>query len=88
MYQYHIEGLDLMSKDQKIAKKNISESIKTLKTIYDSRPAAFLLRVFMDAKSDEIVDIYSDGPNFDTFKLKEDLLKISPLNAERWNSIK
>ena len=30
----------------------------TLKTIYDSRPAAFLLRVFMDAKSDEIVDIY------------------------------
>jgi len=88
MYQYHMEGLDLMSKDQKIAKKNISESILTLKTIYDSRPAAFLLRVFMDAKSDEIVDIYSDGPNFDTFKLKEDLLKISPLNAEKWNLIK
>lgn len=88
MYQYHIEGLDLMSIDQKKAKKNIAESINTLKSIYDSRPAAFLLRVFMDAKSDEIVDIYADGPNFDTFKLKEELMKISPLNAEKWNLIK
>jgi hypothetical protein len=42
----------------------------------------------MDTKSDEIVDIFSDGPRFDTFKLKEDLIRISPLNAEKWNEIK
>jgi len=88
LYQYHIGGIDLMSIDQKKAKKNIAESLNTLKTIYDARPAAFLLRVFLDAKADELVDIYSDGPSFDTFKLKEDLLKISPLNAEKWNLIK
>ena len=80
--------MDLMSSDQKIAKENIAKSIYSLKTLYDSRPTAFVLRVFFDAKSDEIVDIFSDGPNFDTFKLKEDLLKMSPLNAEKWNQIK
>jgi len=88
MYQYHREGLDLMSDNVKVAKEGVERSINTLKSVYDSRPAAFLLRVFMDSKADEIVDVFSDGPNFDTFKLKEDLIKISPLNAEKWNEIK
>ena len=88
MYNYHLNGLDAMSEDKKKAKQKIAESIMGLKSIYDSRPNAFLLRVFMDSKATEIVSVFSDGPRFDTFKLKEDLLKISPLNAEKWNAIK
>lgn len=87
-YTYHLKGLDEMQKDKKQGKQKIAESIAFLKTIYDSRPNAFLLRVFMDSKADEIVSIFSDGPYFDTIKLKEDLLKISPLNAAKWNDIK
>ena len=88
MYTYHLKGLDVMHQDKKRAKQKISESIGMLKNIYDSRPNATLLRVFMDAKADEIVSVFSDGPNYDTFKLKEDLLKISPLNTAKWNDIK
>ncbi|PKP10629.1 MAG: DUF4835 domain-containing protein [Bacteroidetes bacterium HGW-Bacteroidetes-3] len=88
LYTYHLKGLDVMHKDKKQGKQKIAESIGFLKTIYDSRPNAFLLRVFMDAKADEIVSIFSDGPYYDTIKLKEDLLKISPLNAAKWNDIK
>ncbi|RXP52285.1 DUF4835 family protein [Lutibacter sp. HS1-25] len=88
LYKYHLQGMDLMISDPKLAKENIAKAVNSLKTLYDARPASFVLRVFFDAKSDEIVDIFSDGPNFDTFKLKEDLLKMSPLNAEKWNVIK
>jgi len=88
LYTYHLKGLDVMHKDKKQGKQKIAESIGFLKTIYDSRPNAFLLRVFMDAKADEIVSIFSDGPYYDTVKLKDDLLKISPLNAAKWNDIK
>lgn len=88
MFEYHFKGLDMMSKDKKLAKQAIFEVVKDLKTIYDSRPNAFLLRVFMDSKADEIVDIFSDGPRFDTTKLKDDLLRISPLNASKWEAIK
>lgn len=88
MFQYHLKGLDMMSKDRKKAKQTIYESILTLKSIYDSRPNAFLLRVFMDSKADEIVEVFSDGPRFDTSKLKDDLLRMSPLNGTKWNKIK
>jgi hypothetical protein len=88
MYNYHRHGLDAMQKDTRQAKEAIAGAIMELKGIYDSRPNAFLLRVFMDSKAGEIVDIFSDGPRFDTFKLKEDLMRISPLNASKWNEIK
>jgi len=88
IYNYHLKGLDVMNEDKKKAKQKIAESIMDLKSIYDSRPNAFLLRVFMDSKATEIVSVFSDGPRFDTFKLKEDLLKISPINAVKWNGIK
>lgn len=88
IYIYHLKGLDALVVNKKEAKTNIANSILKLKTIYDNRPNAFLLRVFMDSKADEIVDVFSDGPYFDVFKLKENLFKMSPLNASKWNSIK
>jgi hypothetical protein len=88
LYEYHLKGLDIMSTDKKNGKIKIAGAIQKLKNIYNSRPNAFLLRIFMDAKADEIVNVFSDGPYFDTSSLKEDLLKISPLNASKWNKIK
>jgi hypothetical protein len=88
MYEYHRSGLDKMSLDKKMSKQAIGNAIATMKEIYNSRPNAFLLRIFMDSKADEIVSVFSDGPNYDTFKLKENLLKISPINSSKWNEIK
>ena len=88
LYSYHILGLDKMVSDKRQAKEAIANAIYGLKSIYDSRPNAFLLRIFMDSKAGEIVDVFSDGPRFDTYKLKEDLLRISPINSGKWNEIK
>ena len=88
LYEYHLQGLDVMSDNKQKAKQKIAASIADLKSIFNIRPNAFLLRVFMDSKATEIVSVFSDGPNFDTNKLKEDLLKISPINAARWSELK
>lgn len=88
MYQYHYEGLDLMNKDLKTAKEKVKSSIATLATLYKTRPNAFLTRVFFDAKSDEIVSIFSGGPNVPITDLQDDLNRISPLNAAKWTKIK
>ena len=87
LYEYHLKGLDVMEEDQMKAKNKIAASIEGLKSIFYTRPNAFLLRVFMDSKASEIVNVFSDGPKFDTAKLKEELLKISPINAGKWSEI-
>ena len=88
LYGYHFEGLDLMHKDLKLAKENIKEAVATLAKIYSIRPNAFLTRVFFDAKSDEIVSVFSGGPSIKIDDLVDNLNKISPLNASKWSKIK
>ena len=88
LYTYHLKGLDKMSDDKKEAKKNIATALMKLKNIYNRRTNAFLLRVFMDAKADEIVDIFSDGPRVNTTSLKEMLLRVYPTFNTKWEKIK
>ena len=88
LYDYHLNGIDKMSEDKKEAKKNIESALMNLQYIYNRRSNAFLLRVFIDAKSDEIVDIFSDGPRMNTVNLKEVLLKVYPTLNSKWENIK
>ncbi len=88
LYTYHLKGLDEMSENKKEAKKNIATALMKLQNIYNRRANAYLLRVFIDAKSDEIVDIFSDGPRVNTTNLKEMLLKVYPTFNAKWEKIK
>ncbi len=88
MYKYHREGLDLMSDEPKRAKQNIVAAIALLKNINDRRPNSFLLRTFFDAKSDEIQDVFSGGPNVEITKLIENLNRMAPTKRSNWSEIK
>ena len=63
-------------------------AINTIGKINYTRPNAFLTRVFFDAKSDEIVSIFSAGPSMDIRDLIGSLNTISPLNSSKWAGIK
>lgn len=88
LYQYHREGLDTMTVDLKNSKEKIISSINTLSKLNNVRPNALLTRVFLDAKSDEIVSILSGGPKINAPEIINTLSKISPLNTSKWESIK
>lgn len=88
LYTYHYEGLDKMHQDQKTAKEKISEAITKLSYMELNRPNSFLTRVFFDAKSDEIVSIFTGGPTVDTSSLVNVLYTISPMNSTKWSEIK
>lgn len=88
LYEYHFLALDKMADDQKLAKEKIIASIKTLSKVQSVRPNAFLTRVFFDAKSDEIVSMFSGGPMVTTTELTDMLGKVSPLNASKWSQIR
>ena len=88
MYEYHLKGLDVMSEDQKKGKEKVLEAVKTISQINKVRPNALLTRTFFDAKSDEIVSIFSGGPSMSNTELLEILNRISPLNSSKWNKIR
>ena len=87
MYQYHIKGLDVMSNDPKKGKDQISEAILELSAMNSRRPNSFLMRVFFDAKADEIEEIFSDGPSVDIADLVSVLTKIAPTYSSKWRNI-
>ena len=86
-YMYH-SGLDMMSNDLKAAKEKIKSSLLNLGKLNAIKPNAFLTRVFFDAKSDEIVSIFSGGPSISITDLVEVLNRTSPLNSSKWAMIK
>jgi hypothetical protein len=88
LYLYHFEGLDLMHKDLKTAKEKMIEAITQLSFMELNKPNSFLTRVFFDAKSDEIVSIFTGGPTVDNATLLDKLFAISPLNSSKWAEIK
>ena len=88
LYQYHREGLDIMSTDVKASKNKIIDAIATLSKLYAVRPNAFLTRVFFDAKVDELVSILSGGPKVSLTETIDNLNKLSPLNTAKWSAIK
>lgn len=88
LYQYHIKGLDSMADDLKTGKLEIINAIETLLNLHKVRPNSLLARTFFDAKTDEIVNIFTGGPVVDISKVKDNLATISPLNSSKWNKIR
>ncbi len=88
LYQYHRLGMDVMADDVKKGKEGVIVGINALAEIQKTRPNALLTRTFFDAKTDEIVSIFSGGPRVNVVPLVETLNRISPLNSQKWSKIK
>ena len=88
IYNYHRKGLDELTGDAKIAKQSLENTIITLDRLFNKVIGNPLLRLFFDAKADEIVNLYSDGPNTRSKqRLIAVLQKISPNNSSKWRKI-
>lgn len=89
LYNYHRKGFDELAENKIKGKETIENSIISLDRIFNKVIGNPLIRLFFDAKSDEIVNLYSDGPNT---RSKQRLLvvlqKISPNNSSKWRKIK
>jgi hypothetical protein len=88
MYNYHRKGLDILGDNNSTGKQVISGSMRLFETLIQRRPNAFLIQTFFDAKSEEILNIFSDGPKVDIVALKNTLNKVAPFYSSTWNEIK
>lgn len=84
LYQYHLQGLDQMTVDPEKYQVFLAEQISSLKSLLLSRPQNPLFVLLFDAKSDEWVQLFGQGPSFDAQKLKADLDVMAPMFAQKW----
>ena len=87
LYNYHRKGLDIMADNNSTGKQIIAGSLRLFETLVQRRPNAFLIQTFFDAKSEEIQNIFSDGPKVDIVQLKETLNRVAPFYASTWSQI-
>mgnify|MGYP001820443197 CR=1 FL=1 len=88
MYSYHIGALDIMHENPKLAKEKIANTLKQLQVMNRRRPNSYILRVFFDAKADEIEQIFSGGPSVNIVEMNEILNKVAPMHSSKWRNIK
>lgn len=87
MYNYHRKGLDILGDNNSTGKQVIAGSMRLFETLMQRRPNALLIQTFFDAKSEEIQNIFSDGPKVDIVSLKETLNKVAPFYSTTWDEI-
>ncbi|CAM1333468.1 DUF4835 family protein [Tenacibaculum aestuariivivum] len=88
-YNYHRNGFDNFFTTKEVAKQTIAENIIGLEKIHNIAIGNYMIRIFLDAKGDEISNVFSDGtPIKNTNKMLDVLNKIAPTYKDKWKKIK
>ena len=77
-YEYHRLGLDEMSGNVTNGRARIAEGIPVLKEAYRARPATYVINTFLDAKAEELVDIFKKGTDKEKKTVYDLLIDIDP----------
>ena len=88
LYEYHRAGLDQLTRAPLEGKEAIMKAIQQLEPLFLRRPNAFLLQIFFDAKVEEILNLFREGPKVDFKETEAILKKIAPFFGSRWKQIK
>ena len=86
-YDYHRLGLDEMSGNVTNGRARIAEGLPVLKEAYRSRPATYVVNTFLDAKADELVDIFKKGTDKEKKEVYELLMDIDPTRQNTYERI-
>ena len=87
VYDYHRLGLDEMTSNSANARGKIAEGLPLIREANRARPSAIIISTFMDAKSDELVNIFSKGNQKEKTDAVEILSDVNPTQTARYEKI-
>jgi len=87
MYTYHRLGLDVLADDLSIGRQAVSSSLSQIQRVYRQRPGLFFVSLFMTAKSDELVNLFTPAPPVEKMPVVTILKNIDPANSSKYNDI-
>ena len=86
-YDYHRHGLDEMVNNVANGRARIAKDINVLKEAYNARPATYVINAFLDAKAEELVNLFKQGTSEEKKMVYELLMDIDPTRQSTYDEI-
>ncbi|HCS88397.1 MAG TPA: DUF4835 domain-containing protein [Bacteroidales bacterium] len=86
-YEYHRLALDQMATNVANARARIAEGLPVLRDANRARPATYLINTFLDAKADELVNIFKKGTQSEKEQVYSVLMDIDPTRNNLYETI-
>ncbi|WP_417800386.1 DUF4835 family protein [Tenacibaculum sp.] len=87
-YNYHRNGFDNFADNKNSAKEAIEKSVLDLDKMHNITIGNYMIRVFLDAKGDEIVNVFSDGvTSRNQSQMITVLNKVAPTYKDKWKNL-
>jgi hypothetical protein len=89
LYDYNINGLDKMESKLPEARNNIAESLNLIRDVFRQKPDPFmyLVQVVLEAKTDELINIFSSAFPEEKSRVVQLLVEIDPANKVKYEKI-
>lgn len=87
MYNYHRNGLDLMSERAEEGRANIANSLRDIQKVFRRKPSVYILQMFFDAKADELVQVFSKSYPDERNRVLTILNEVDPSNGNKYEKI-
>jgi hypothetical protein len=87
MYNYHRNGLDLMSDKVEEGRANIADALRDIQKVFRRRPSTYILQMFFDAKADELVNVFSQSFPDERNRVMAILNEVDPSNGRKYEKI-
>lgn len=86
-YEYHRLGLDVMAANVANGRAVIAKGLPVLRETNRARPATYVVNTFLDAKSDELTNIFQKGTDKEKKDAYEILMDIDPTRSNLYDKI-
>lgn len=87
IYTYHRLGLDIMSDNVANGRARIAQDIQVLQEANRARPATYVVYTYMDAKNDELVQLFQKGTAEEKKKVYEVCMAVDPTRQDQYDKI-
>jgi hypothetical protein len=88
-YEYYINGLDRMESRVSEARTGMVESLRRIQEVYRRKPDPFmyLVQIVVEAKSDELINIFAEAFPEEKSRVVQILTEIDPANKSKYQKI-
>lgn len=86
-YEYHRLGLDEMTSNTANARARIADGLPLLRETNRARPSAIVITSFLDAKNDELINIFSKATTQEKTDAVQILSDVNPTQSARYEQI-